>query len=106
MHVSVRRAERHRQGVVIARGGAAITADEAHRGTAVPLAGEVEEVADDQAEMLQVPVQILDVLRRGQHDVTQALDPCGTARGTLRGIDACHLLAEIEDVRLLPGQRG
>ena len=59
--VAVRRAQRDRQGVVVARGAATVTADEAHRGAAVALAGVVQEVADDQSEVVQVPVQCLHV---------------------------------------------
>src|SRR6202022_246175 len=56
MDVTVGRAQGDRQGVVVGRGLPAIAADEAHYRSAGPPPRVVEEVADDHAEVIEVPV--------------------------------------------------
>src|SRR6202007_2784916 len=51
---------------------AAVAADEAECRAAVTLAGEELEVADDHAEVVEIPVQRLGVCSALQHDVTEA----------------------------------
>ena len=89
---------------MIGRRPAAIAADEAHGRPAIPLAGEEEEVADDQPEVVEVPVQSLDVLRRLQHHVPESLDHGRHARWSLGGVDAVGLVTEVEHLRALRGQ--
>ena len=59
---------------MVGRGRAAVAADEAHRRPALALPGVVEEVADDQPEVSQVPVQGLTEPGGLQHDVAEPLD--------------------------------
>ena len=95
-----------RQRVVVGGRRAAVAADEAHRRAAVALARVVHEVADDQPEVVEVPVQRLDVLGALQHDVSQPLHAGRLARRPLRGVGAPQLVPEVEGVRLLRGQLG
>ena len=88
VHVAVCGPERHRQRVVVGGGVAAVASDEAHRRSAVALTGEVQEVADDHAEVVQIPVQRLEVLGGLQHDVAEPLDRGGLAGRALRGVGA------------------
>jgi hypothetical protein len=106
VHVAVRRAQCHRHRVVVGRDAAAVAADEAHRRAAIALPVVVEEVADDQPEVVEVPVQCPDVGGGRQHHVAEALNARGFACWTLGGVGALELIAEIEDVGLLAGERG
>ena len=101
MHVAVLRPQRHRQRVVVGRGRAAVAADEAHRRSALALAGEVEEVADDHAEVVEVPVERLDVLGGLQDHVAEPLHLGGLAGRALRGVRPPQFVSEVEDVRRL-----
>ena len=94
-----------RQRVVVGGRRATVTADEAHGGAAITLARVVLEVADDEAQVLQVPVQRLDVLRGLEHDVAQSLDPGGLARRALRGVGAPLVVTEVEHLGRLPRKR-
>ena len=85
---------------------AAVAADEAHRRAALALPRVVQEVADDQPEVLQVPVQRLEVRGGLQHHVAQPLHLRGRPRRALGGVGAREFVPEVEDVRLLAGQRG
>ena len=106
MHVPVAGAECDGQGVVVGEVVAAVAADEAHRRPAVALTGEVQEVADDHAEVVQVPVQRLDVLGALQHDVSEPLHACGQPRRPLGCVGAQQFMADVEDVSPLRGERG
>ncbi len=61
VHVPVGRAEGHRERVVVGGRRAAVAADEAHHRPPLALPRVVQEVADDQAEVLEIPVQRLQV---------------------------------------------
>ena len=106
MDVAVGRAQRHRQGVMVGRGETAIAADEAHRRSSFALAGEEQEVADDHPQVVQVPVEGLEVLRRLHHQMAQALHPGGRAPRTLGVVDAPRVGSEVERKRLLRRQFG
>ena len=106
VHIAVRRAQRQRQCVVVGGRRSAVAPDEAHRRAAVALAGVVHEVADDQPEVVEVPVQCLEVLGALQHDMTQPLHAGRLARRPLGGVGAAQLVPEVEGVRLLCGQLG
>ena len=90
---------------MVGRGRAAVAADEAHRGPAFTLALVVLEVADDQAEVLQVPVQGLEVGRGLKHHMSQSPDPCGLTNGALRAVRPGSFVAEVEHLRRL-GRQG
>ena len=74
VHIAVRRAQRQRQRVVVGGRRSAVAADEAHRRAAVALARVVHEVADDQPEVVEVPVQCLRCTScsAARHDPTSA----------------------------------
>ncbi len=104
VHVAATRAQHHRERVVVGRGGAPVAADERHRRAAVALARKVQEVADDQAEVVQVPVQGPLEGRRLQHHVPQPLDPRRLPGRPLRRVRPVHLPAGVEHQRPLPRQ--
>jgi hypothetical protein len=91
--------------VVVGRGGAAVAADKAHHWPAFALPRVVQEVADDQAQMLQVPVQRLQILGGLQHHVPEALHLRRLARRPLRRVGPWARVAEIELQWFLAGQR-
>src|SRR4029077_7455838 len=82
MHVPVLRTKRQSQRVMVGGGRAAVASDEAHRRSAFALPGEEEEVADDHAEVVEVPVQCLAVPGGLQPHVTEPLDLGGFAGRT------------------------
>lgn len=85
---------------------AAVAADEAHDRSALALSLVVEEVADDQAQVLEIPVERLQVPGRLQHDVTEALDLGRLPRWPLGGVHPRHVVPDVERQGLLRGQRG
>src|SRR5690242_14806513 len=98
MHIPVGRPECERQRVVVGRDAAAVTSDETHRWSAVALAGVIEEVADDHAEVVEVPVQRLEVLRCLQYEMPKPLHLGGNAGRPLRCVDPLQFMSEVEGV--------
>ena len=70
VQIAVRRAQGERDGVMIGGRLAAVTADETHRRSAVALAGVEQKVANDHAELVQVPVQRFAIFRPLQDDMS------------------------------------
>ena len=91
---------------MVGRRRSPIAADEAHARPAFALAGKKLEVADDHAQVVQVPLKRLKVLRRLHHQVAQSLHSRGHARWTLGDVGAPHVVSEIENVGRLVRQCG
>src|SRR5271156_6852575 len=83
----------------------AVAADETSRRPAVALAGKEREVADDHAELIQIPVQRFAIPSRLQHDVPKTLHPGGLSGGPLGRVGAPQLSPEVEGLRRLSRQR-
>ena len=101
MNVTIIRAQRYCQGVVVDGSRAVVAANEAHRRPAIALAGEEQEVADDHAEVIQVPVQHLKIFRRLQNHMPKPLYPRRLPGRALGGVRAPNVVADIEGVRQL-----
>ena len=101
MHVAVDRAQGERQGVVIGWRRSAVAADEAHHRPAVTLPRVELEVADDHPEVIEVPVQRLDVRGALHHDMSQPLQSGGFAGWPLDCIGAPQLMPEVEQLGVL-----
>ena len=104
MDVTVGRAQRQPQGVVIGRSLPAIAADEAHDRSAVALPGVVQEVADDHPEVIEVPVERLAVLGGLQHQMPEPLHPCRLARRALGDVDPLQFVPKVVLMRGLRRQ--
>ena len=103
------RHQRHGQGVVVGGDAAQVAADERHRGPAVALPVQVQEVAHDQPERVQVPVQGRLEPGGAQRDVSQPLDLRRTPGRPLGGVGPRRLGPEEPEVqrqRGALGQRG
>ena len=64
------------------------------------------EIADDQPEVLQVPVEGPGESARGHREVTQPLHAGGLPDWMLRLVDAWSPASEVVDLGLLPGNSG
>src|SRR6185437_16151503 len=105
VHIPVHRAQGECDGVMIGRSLPSVATDEAHRRSAIALAGKKQKVADDHAELLEIPVQRLAILCALQHHMPEALYAGRPARGPLCCIGTQHISPEIEGVRRLSRQR-
>jgi hypothetical protein len=104
MDVTVGRAQRQPQGVVIRRSLPAIAADEAHDRSTVAPPGVVHEIADDHPEVIEVPVKRLEVLGRLQHQMSEPLHPRRLAWCSLGGVDPPHFVPKVVLLRWLRRQ--
>ena len=100
------RLQGHGQGVVVGGDAAQVAADERHRRAAVALPVQVQEVADDQPERVQVPVQRRAEPGGAQHHVAQPLDLGRPPGRPLGGVDAHRLGSEVQRQRGASGQCG
>jgi hypothetical protein len=92
--------QRHGQGVVVGRHAAQIAPDEGHHRPALALPVQVEEVADDHPQGVQVPVQ-----RRGEpggadRHVPEALDLRRVPRRSLGPVDPRRVVADVVPQRV------
>ncbi|SKT36999.1 Uncharacterised protein [Mycobacteroides abscessus subsp. abscessus] len=104
VHIAVLGAQGQRQRVVIGRRRTAIASDEAHGGPTVALAWEVQEVADDHAEGVEIPVQRLEVFRRLHDEVTEPLHRGRLPTRALGGVDAAKFVSHVVAVQSLRRQ--
>jgi len=95
MHITGCGSQVQRKGVVIGGDPPAIAADERQCRTAVTLAGHVLEIAHDQPEGVQIPVQAAEEVRCLHHQVPEALYLRGFTGRTLGGVDPALIAAEI-----------
>ena len=91
---------------MIGRDAAAIAADEAHHRASIALPVVVEEIADDQSQVMQVPVQVLQVVHSLQHHMPESLYQCRLMWWTLSGIDPVAWIAEVVGVCVLAPKFG
>src|SRR5699024_7189301 len=100
------RAEGQGERVMVGGIGAAVAAPETHDGPACALARVVQEVADDQPQMSEVPVQHLEEPGALQDEVTETLHAGRFPGWPLGAVDARGRVPEVERVWPLPGEFG
>src|SRR5699024_6943932 len=88
VHVAVPGPEREGEGVVVGGDRPQVAAHKAHDGAPLALPLVVEEVTDDEAEVLQIPVEAVEIVGALEHHVSDSLDPRRFARRALGGVDA------------------
>ncbi|SKZ84201.1 Uncharacterised protein [Mycobacteroides abscessus subsp. abscessus] len=105
VHITVLGTQGQRQRVVIGGRRTTIASDEAHGGPTIALAWEVQEVADDHAEGVEIPVQRLEVFRRLHDEVTEPLHGGRLPTRALSGVDAAKIVPHVVAVQSLRRQR-
>ena len=105
MHVATDRAQSHRKGVVVRGDGSAVAADEAHDRSTLALARVEAEIADDHARSDRGTSSALRCTSGSARRRGRAAARGGYPGRTLGGVGTNNLVAEVEHVRCLRGQR-